>query len=105
MRSRWMRGLLLAGALMLGTGASADGMREAREWTYAADLALICRQPVVSYSYYRLVADTFPETRYGRYAAKRARWLGAKLQRRPRSPETEGPGSFIEEAIDFVTWP
>lgn len=110
MRSRWIAAvftglLFFVGMAVFSPSLSADveGVREAREWLYAGDMARTFRQPVVAYQMYETVADTFPETIHGKVAAKRARAMRATL-RRPLRPPTSDDGALVE-LIDLFLWP
>ena len=105
MRTQWMTGILLMGALLFCTGASVDGIRQAKEWQWAGDLALANGQPVDAYYFYRKVADTFPGTPHGRRAEKWSETLHTRLLKPVRSPASEDLVSWGEEALDFVIWP
>lgn len=102
MKPRWIVGMLLAGIWTFGVGASVDGVREAREWQRAGDVARLFGQDAVAYHFYDKVATTFPGTVHGRFCAKRARAMWKHL----RAPDrTSALGdSTIVEAIDFFNW-
>jgi hypothetical protein len=102
MKPRWMTGLLLAGIWAFGSGASMDGVREAREWQHAGDVARLFGQDVVAYHFYDKVATTFPGTRHGRFCAKRARATWGQLRALDRTSAL-GEGT-LAEAIDFFSW-
>lgn len=103
MRSRGMTGILLAGAVLLATGASSiDGIREAREWQHAGDMARLFNQPVVAYHFYHKVATTFPGTHHGRYCASRARAMRKKLRGTNRTLQQSD--SLLVEFFDFFNW-
>lgn len=102
MRSRWIVGMLLAGIWAFGMGASVDGVREAREWQHAGDVAHLFGQDVAAYHFYDKVATTFPGTIHGRFCAKRARATWKRL-RRPDRTSALGYNTLVE-AIDFFNW-
>lgn len=99
MRSRWMAGLLLMGVVVLSMGASTDGIREAREWQHAGDMALLLNQQGVAYHFYHKVAATFPGTHHGRYCASRARAMRKKLRGTDRTLQQSR--SLVVEFFDF----
>lgn len=105
MRSRWMNGALLVGVLTFATGAAVDGIREAREWQYAGDIATALDQPLVASVFYEKVAKTFPNTTHGRLAQERLREIRALLREPAVSPVQEPPGTWKKELRDFLTWP
>ena len=113
MRAPWGVWGLLIGVMVLATGASggvpplagSEGVGQARDWQHAGDVALSGRQLEVAYVFYKKVAETFPDTAHGRYAAKRARMLETRMLKPARSSDSEGPGNWIEEIFDFLFWP
>lgn len=105
MRLTWMRGLLLAGVAVLGTGASVEGVKEARQWKFEGDIARTHGQWEAAYLAYARIAEAFPDTRHGRAAAKRARAIEAKMSSPARSPADENPASWLGEFFDFLLWP
>ena len=105
MRSRVITLGLLLGVFALGTGASTDGVQQARDWQYYADTARAGKLWGPAYAFYAKIAETFPDTRHGRIAARRARQMRAQMAAADRSPASEDPISWLEEAIDFVVWP
>ena len=105
MKPRWGIGILLVGVLFFGTGASTEGIRQAREWQQAADLATANGQPEEAYYFYKRLADTFPGTPHGRVGAKRAQAVRCQLLWPDRSPASENPCSLVGEFVDFLVWP
>lgn len=105
MRSRVIALGLLLGALALGTGASPEGVQQARDWQNAADVARAGEMWDAAYQFYAQVAETFPDTRHGRVAARRARQMRAQMLAPDRSPASEDPVLWVGEIIDFVVWP
>lgn len=105
MRSRWMSGMLLVGALVFCTGASVNGVRQARNWQHAGDLALANGQPVEAIFFYNKITETFPGTPHARRAQKWTKTLNARLARPVRSSGSEDPGTWTEELFDFLIWP
>jgi len=105
MRSRGTICLLLMGALVFCTGASVNGIRQARDWQYAGDLALANNQPVEAYFFNSKIAESLPGTPHARRAEKWTRTLNTRLARPVRSPASEDPGTWVEELFDFVSWP
>ncbi len=104
MRSRgiWV---LLMGALVFCTGASVKGIRQARDWQYAGDLAVANKQPVEAYFFNSKIAETLPGTPHARRAQKWTRTLSTRLARPIRSPASEDAGTGMEEFFDFLWWP
>ena len=97
-------GMLLA-IVMLGTGASTEGVRQVRDWQHVGDLAMAGELLPETYSFYAKVAKTVPETKLGYRSQKRALWAKARLIKPSRSPDSENLCTWLGEAIDFVTWP
>jgi len=96
---------MLLAILFLGTGASLEGIREAREWEHAGDVAMAGELLPEAYHYYRKVAVTFPETRLGHRALAWAEYTRSRLTKPSRSPNSENPSSWLGEVVDFFTWP
>ena len=95
----------LAGLLLLGAGASAQGVRQAERWQWEADVARALGQWDVAYDRSEKTATIFPGMPHGRIAvgrAERARELGVNPN---RSPASDDPISWLNEIFDFVTWP
>ena len=105
MRSRVITLGLLLGVFALGTGASTEGVQQARHWQYYADVARAGKLWGPAYAFYSKVAEIFPNTRHGRIAARRARQMRAQMLAADRSPASEDPMSWLGEVIDFVVWP
>lgn len=105
MRSRRGTAVLLAGIWAFGTGASVDGVRDARRWQHAADLAAAIGDPEIAYAFYEKTARTFPDTRHGQLAASRGRAMKGRLKAPARSPASEGADFWVGELFDFLTWP
>jgi len=97
-------GLLLS-VFLMGSGASTEGIREARKLQHKADVALSKQQMEIAYHFYSLLAETFPGTRHGRLAKKRVRSIARHLARPSRSPASEDTVSSTTEFFDFLTWP
>lgn len=96
---------LLAAVLLLGTGASPDGVRQADRWSHKAQMAHATGQWDVAYDYYMKVAETFPGTPHGRLALRMARHMQDWAISPARSPADEDPVSLTCELFDLVTWP
>ena len=105
MRSQRWTAVLLAGIWTLGTGASVDGVREARRLQHAADLAAAIQDPEIAYTFYEKAALAFPDTRHGQLAASRGQAMKGILKAPARSPTSEDPASWVGELFDFLTWP
>lgn len=105
MYSRVITLSLLLGVLTLGTGASPEGVQQARDWQSQADVARAGKMWDAAYQYYAQMAETFPGTRYGRLGARRARQMRAQMVTPARSPASEDPGMWLEEIVDFFVWP
>ena len=93
------------GAFALGTGASTQAVDQAREWQHSGDVAQSGRMWDAAYAFYSKVAETFPGTRHGRTAARRAREMRVKMLAPARSPATEDPFSWVGEVLDFIVFP
>ena len=96
---------LLAGVLVLGTGASTQGVRQAERWQREADLARAGGLWDVAYERYRDIAEVFPGTPHGRMAAARAQWMQGWGVSPDRSAASEDPLALTCELFDLVTWP
>lgn len=97
---------LLAGVLILGTGAApTGGVREADRLQREADVARSGGQWDIAASRYMKLVEFFPETPHGRVGASRAREMRAWARKPDRSPASEDPVSWIYEIADFFTWP
>lgn len=105
MRSRWITGVLLMGAVALGTGASTEGVRQAREWQHHGDSARAGRMWDAAHLFYNKVAKTFPDTPHGRVAARRVRQMRAQMVSPARSPASDDPLAWLGELVDFLLWP
>lgn len=105
MRSQGMMWMALSGALVFCTGASVSGVRQARDWQHAGDLAVANDQPLEAAVFYRKITQTFPGTSHARRAQKWNRTLNKRLARPVRSPASEDPGRWVEELFNFLTWP
>ena len=105
MRTNWVTLGLLAGIVMLGTGASPEAVVQAREWQRQGDITSAGGMDEVAYVAYSKIAETFPHTRHGRVAAGRASEMRARLLTLQRSPASDDPGSWLEELVDFFLWP
>ena len=105
MRAKWATWGLLLGLVTLGTGASAEGVQQARFWLRAGDIARSGGQWHVAYQYYNQAAETFPDTQHGKLANRRAYRMQRYLLAPDRAPFKEDPGSHIEEFLDFLIWP
>ena len=105
MRSRVITLGLLLGVFALGTGASTEGIKQAQDWQYYGDVARAGKLWGPAYAFYTKIAETFPDTRHGRVAARRARQMRANMLVPDRSPASEDPMSWLGEVFDFVIWP
>lgn len=105
MRSSWLRGLWLAGVMLFGTGASVEGVKEARHWQFEGDIARAHGQWEMAYLGYAKIAETFPGTPHGERAAKRARTIANRMRGPARSLADEDPAAWLWEFFDFVLWP
>ena len=105
MRTSWVTLGLLVGIVMLGTGASPEGVAQAREWKREGDLASAGGLYEVAYVAYSRIAQTFPNTQYGRVAAIRASEIQDKLLTPQPSPASDEPGRWRQELVDFFLWP
>ncbi len=99
-----MTWMLLMGALIFCTGASVNGIRQARDWKWYGDVALANGQPVEAYYFYRKMASTFHGTPYARQAKRWTRPLNKQLLNPARSPAKD-PHPWTGELVDFLTWP
>ena len=105
MRLNLLRFGLLSALMVLGTGASTEGVKEADRWLREADLARSGGQWDIAYGRYARTAGTFPGTPHGRVAAGRARWMQDWALSPNRGPASEDPVSLVCELFDLVTWP
>lgn len=105
MRSNHLRFALLGALMVLATGASTGGVKEADRWQKEADVARANNQWDIAYDRYFRIAQTFPGTPHGIVAARRARWMQNWALSPDRSPASEDPVSWTCELFDFVTWP
>ncbi len=103
MRSGWITWGLLIGVVFFATGASVDGVREARELQLAGDIAKANNQPLVAYQFYEKAARAFAGTPHGQLAKREANKMGAKLAKPARSPAKDGP--LCHELKDLLCWP
>ncbi len=103
MRSPWITLGLLLGMVMLATGASMDGVREARDWQYAADVAAAMGQPMVAYRFYEKSARVFAGTPHGEWAAQQAMKMKEILEQPAVSPGEDEP--WTVEFLDHFSWP
>ncbi len=108
MHSRWITWVLLLGLMVLGTGASmhsVHSVQQARDLQWAGDLAMALEQWEVAYSFYKEMADTFPNTPHGRVAEYRLGILRGKMTNPARPPQMEHPASWLSEVFEVLTWP
>lgn len=106
MRPRGLSKVLLAGLVMLGTGAaSSDAVREAERWQHEADIARAGNFWHIAYQRYAQTAETFPGTPHGNTGAKRANQMRHWGVAPDRSSASEDPASWLTELFDFLTWP
>ena len=105
MRSDIVIGGLLLAVVGLATGASLEGVQQARSWQRRGDIARANQQWDAAYAFYTRAAETFPGTPHGRVARARAREARAYLLRPQRPSSNETPASWVGELIDFLTWP
>lgn len=105
MHSNGMTGWLLGAVVLFACAASSEGVDQARQWQYQADVARAGGMDAIAYRFYRNVAEVFPNTPHGRSAAVRAAQMRGHLLWVDRSPASEDPESFLGEAIDFLVWP
>ena len=94
---------LLFGVVGLSTGAvPVEGVLQAQEWLHAGDIAMQGGQYGIAYTFYQKVAETFPNTKYGRLAVYR----GAHAKDKLRHPAWRVPSgeNFIREVVDLATW-
>ena len=106
MRSDWTALSLLAGMVLIGTGAApVQGVREADRFQREADIARAGGQWDIAYPRYMRMVELFPETPHSRLGAVRAQEMGKAALKPNRSPASESPASWVEEIVDFLTWP
>lgn len=101
MRLRAITGMLLMVLLVLGTGASIEGIRKAQDWSHAGDLAFHNRDYLTAYMFYMKAVDTFPSTRYGRYCASKADYCRRRIKYPTDNPAN---GDFFRELYDHFIW-
>ena len=105
MKIRFLSVGWLIAVFLLGTGASTEGARQAREWQHAGDMAMAGGLLLEAHAFYSMAAETFPGTRIGRYAQGKADWTRKRLRAPGRSPTSESFCTWAEEVVDFFTWP
>ena len=105
MHSRLITWVLLLGLVVLGTGASVQGMVAARDLQRTGDIAMGLQQWDVAYSYYTLLAERFPGTPHGRMAELRLKTVRGKLAHPAKPHHMEHPASWLSELFDHLTWP
>ena len=82
-----------------------NGIRMARQWQLAADIAYAHGRWEEAFHFYEKIALTFPGTRHGRFAAERMERIAAQLASPQRPPDSEDADSWIAELWSFLTWP
>ena len=105
MRPDWLKLVLLAGVLMLGTGASPEGVREADRLQREADIARSGGQWDIAYPRYLKLVQLFPETPHGKLAAVQAAEMREAVFTPDPSPDSEDWAAWTREIVDFFTWP
>ncbi len=105
MRSKGLNRVLLGALLVLGIGASPQGVRQAERWQREADLARTFGQWDVAYDRCFKLAEIFPGTPHGRLALRMAHHMQDWGLSPHRSPASDDPVSWTCEALDLVTWP
>ena len=105
MRSDRLRFGWLIGLLVLGTGASANGVRQAEKWHQEAETARTFGQWDVVYDDSFRTMQTFPGMPHARLAAHLALQAHDHMVHPGRSPASDDPVSWTTELLDFVTWP
>ena len=105
MRLRELTWMMLAGLLLVGTGASIEGVERAREWQWNGDVISAGGMWEYAYLYYRRNAETFSDTEHGKVSRARARTARHRALTPEHSPAIETPASWWQEMLDFITWP
>lgn len=105
MRSDWLRFGWLIGLLIFGTGASADGVRQAEQWHREAEVARAFGQWDVVYDRSLRAMQAFPGMPHARLAARLALQARDRMVHPSRSSASEDPVSWTNEAVDFFVWP
>lgn len=98
-------GAMEAGADELFMGNLADGVRQARYWQHAGDVAWNRGELEIAYTFYKKVADIFPETPHGRYAQLRMRMVEERLEQPQESPAEESWDTWKREVYEMFVWP
>lgn len=105
MRSDLLRFGWMIGLLILGTGASSAGVRQAEQWHREAEVARSLEQWDIVYDRSLWAAQLFPGLPHGRMAVSLARQAKDRMLHPGRSSASDDPVSWVHEAMDLVTWP
>ena len=105
MRSNSLRFGWLIGLVLLGTGASSNGVGQAEQWHHEAEIAKVFGQWATVYERSFQGARVFPRTPHGRNAEGLAQEARDQMVTPARSPASEDWTSQKEEIRDFFVWP
>ena len=106
MRSDWLNLGLLAGLLVVGTGAApTEGVRKAEEWQHEADVARAGGQWDIAYPRYMKMMEVFPETPHSEVGAKGAQEMRSAALKPNEAPDSQSHRAWLDEIVDFFTWP
>lgn len=105
MRAKGFHLGLLVAVLLLGTGASSEGVKQADRWLKEGQVAHAVGQWDAAYDAYMKVVQVFPGTPHARLAARMALHMQDWALAPDRSPAAEDPVSLACELFDLVTWP
>lgn len=94
-----------APAAELFMGDTVAGVRQARDWQHAGDIALAKGDLEIAYTFYQKVAEVFPRTPHGRMAQLQMAMLTDKLRQAQESPAEESWETWGKEIKEFFTWP
>ena len=86
-------------------GSLVDGVRQARAWQHAGDVALANGELEAAHLFYQKVARIFPGTPHGRLAQTQLKMLEVRLGEPQESPALESWETCKKEIIEFFTWP
>jgi len=105
MRSNGLRLGWLIGLLVLGTGASSNGARQAEQWHRESEIARTFGQWDIVYNRSLQAIQIFPGMPHARLAARLALQARDRMVHPGRASASDDPVSWTNEILDFFTWP